>query len=240
MPYSGWFSTLEQVTDGISRQGLLQEALKVNMFPVIGSLVELAQNIHSDTSGTVGDSTYIAFLVLTLLGVVLAAFICNADKIIRNDGSKVILMKHPTWKSEIVGLWEVLKSDFYIVTMFPMFLASNWFYTYQFNVSGNQVSNKVAGKLDHFIRSPGMLTALLSVGFQPCPFQRAYKGIEYTALLVVTDYWCLCMGTTTRHHIGISQDSSPCWPNSPFRNHYGPVGRWLCLPKNIRSQFRQP
>lgn len=65
----------------------------------------------------------------------LALAICNADKIVRHDGSKVIIIKHPTWKSELLGLWEVLKSDYYIVALFPMFLASNWFYTYQFNVS---------------------------------------------------------------------------------------------------------
>lgn len=42
-------------------------------------------------------------------------------------------MKHPTWKTEIFGLWETLRSDPYIVSLFPMFFASNWFYTYQFN-----------------------------------------------------------------------------------------------------------
>lgn len=41
-------------------------------------------------------------------------------------------MKHPTWKSEIFGLWETLRSDAYIIFLFPMFFASNWFYTYQF------------------------------------------------------------------------------------------------------------
>lgn len=42
-------------------------------------------------------------------------------------------MKNPTWKTEIFGLWETLRSDPYIVFLFPMFFASNWFYTYQFN-----------------------------------------------------------------------------------------------------------
>jgi len=42
-------------------------------------------------------------------------------------------MKNPTWKTEIVGLWETLRTDLYILLLFPMFFASNWFYTYQFN-----------------------------------------------------------------------------------------------------------
>jgi hypothetical protein len=30
-------------------------------------------------------------------------------------------------------MWETIKSEPYIVLLFPMFFASNWFYTYQFN-----------------------------------------------------------------------------------------------------------
>ena len=42
-------------------------------------------------------------------------------------------MKNPTWWTEIIGLWQTFQSDPYIVLLFPMFFASNWFYTYQFN-----------------------------------------------------------------------------------------------------------
>lgn len=56
----------------------------------------------------------------------------DAHRVQRADGSHVVLMKHPSWRSELVGLWEVLKSDSYIVLLFPMFFASNWFYTYHF------------------------------------------------------------------------------------------------------------
>jgi hypothetical protein len=41
-------------------------------------------------------------------------------------------MKHPSWKSELLGLWETFQTDPYIVALFPMFLASNWFYVYHF------------------------------------------------------------------------------------------------------------
>ena len=66
------------------------------------------------------------------LGAVLAWSLVDARHILRADGSRVILMKHPTWQSEIYGLWEVLRSDNYILLLFPMFLSSNWFYTYHF------------------------------------------------------------------------------------------------------------
>jgi len=42
-------------------------------------------------------------------------------------------MKNPTWKSELLGLFDTLRSDPWVVALFPMFFCSNWFYTYQFN-----------------------------------------------------------------------------------------------------------
>ena len=87
--------------------------------------------MHS-TAGKVNDGTYIAFMVLMFLGFLLAWCLVPTKDVIRSDGSKVILMKHPSWKSEIIGLYEVVRTDPKIILLFPMFFASNWFYTYHF------------------------------------------------------------------------------------------------------------
>ncbi|ERF70972.1 hypothetical protein EPUS_09043 [Endocarpon pusillum Z07020] len=104
-----------------------------NMGAVIGSLVELGLNFHKDHNDTVSDGTYIGILILTFLGACLSWTLVDAKHVVRRDGSRIILMKHPTWKTEILGLWETLLSDPYVILLFPMFFASNWFYTYQFN-----------------------------------------------------------------------------------------------------------
>lgn len=85
------------------------------------------------TKEPVSDGTYIGFLVLTFLGACLSWTLVDAKHVVRRDGSRIILMKHPTWKTEILGLWETLRTDPYIIFLFPMFFSSNWFYTYQFN-----------------------------------------------------------------------------------------------------------
>ncbi|KAK3172048.1 hypothetical protein OEA41_004132 [Lepraria neglecta] len=103
-----------------------------NLGGVIGSLIPLGENIHSN-AGNVSDGTYIGFMVLTFLGACLALTLVDAHDVVRSDGSHVILMKHPSWRSEFLGLWEVLQTDIWIVFLFPMFIASNWFYSYQFN-----------------------------------------------------------------------------------------------------------
>jgi MFS family permease len=102
-----------------------------NLGAVIGALIPLGQNLHSH-SDKVQDGTYIAFIVLMAVGFVLAGFLCNPFFVRRSDGSRVIMMKNPTWKSEIKGMFQVLFTDWYILLMFPMFFASNWFYTYHF------------------------------------------------------------------------------------------------------------
>lgn len=92
----------------------------------------LGQNIHS-TAGEVNDGTYIAFIVLMTVGFFLAWGLSDSKYVKRKDGSKVIAIKHPTWSTEIKGLFETLKNDYFIVLLFPMFMASNWFTAYQFN-----------------------------------------------------------------------------------------------------------
>lgn len=94
--------------------------------------IPLGENIHS-TAGAVNDGTYIGFIVLTFIGLCLAWTLVDAHTVIRKDGSHVVLMKHPTWTSEIRGLYEVFITDPWIVLLFPMFLSSNWFYSYHFN-----------------------------------------------------------------------------------------------------------
>lgn len=42
----------------------------------------------------------------------------------RSDGSKVVPFRHPSWKSEILGLWVALRTDPSVLLLFPMFLAS--------------------------------------------------------------------------------------------------------------------
>ena len=92
------------------------------------------QNIHnSSSSSSVSDGTYIGFIVLTFCGALLALTLAPGNSIIRKDGSKVILMQNPTWKTELIGLWETLRTEPYVILLFPMFFASNWFYTYHFN-----------------------------------------------------------------------------------------------------------
>ncbi|KAF2014166.1 MFS general substrate transporter [Aaosphaeria arxii CBS 175.79] len=103
-----------------------------NMGAVIGGLVPLIQNVHS-TQSAVGNGTYIGFLALTVLGFACAFTLTRTSTVARKDGSGIEVIAHPSWKAELTGLWHVLRTEPLFVTLFPLFFASNWFYTYQFN-----------------------------------------------------------------------------------------------------------
>ncbi|KAJ4139735.1 hypothetical protein NW768_001078 [Fusarium equiseti] len=105
-----------------------------NMGAVIGSLIPLGTNFHTLKNADVSDGTYIGFIVLMFFGAALSLLLCNANDIIRKDGSYVILMKNPTWQSELVGLYETIRFEPFVIFLFPMFFSSNWFYVYQQNV----------------------------------------------------------------------------------------------------------
>ncbi|ODV88848.1 hypothetical protein CANCADRAFT_32301 [Tortispora caseinolytica NRRL Y-17796] len=104
-----------------------------NLGAVIGALIPLAQNIKIGTKGSVKDSTYATFLGLICAGIVLSSVLLSPSKVVHDDGSPVQIKETVGCKEEIMMLYKVLKSDTYILWLFPMFFASNWFYTYQFN-----------------------------------------------------------------------------------------------------------
>ncbi|KAI5459210.1 major facilitator superfamily domain-containing protein [Mariannaea sp. PMI_226] len=103
-----------------------------NLGAVIGGLVPLIQNISS-TADAVGDGTYIGFLALTLTGCCMAILLCKTDRVVRPDGSKIDHARQMSWKTELLGVWKVLRSQPTFLLLFPLFFSSNWFYTYQFN-----------------------------------------------------------------------------------------------------------
>ncbi|KAF7424751.1 hypothetical protein PC9H_010062 [Pleurotus ostreatus] len=112
--------------------------------------------------GVVGAS--IGFLVLTLIGVLIPLLMANPDNMIRTDGTKVTSPRHASWKAGVVGLWLTLRDDPMILLLFPMFFASNWFYTWQFNEYNGTVFNIRARSLNNLVYWMAQIVGSLLMG----------------------------------------------------------------------------
>ncbi|EGN94050.1 hypothetical protein SERLA73DRAFT_188606 [Serpula lacrymans var. lacrymans S7.3] len=134
-----------------------------NLGGVVGAAVSFGQNFDSTGNG-VGNGTYIGFLVLTMIGVLIPLLMVDPDKMIRTDGTKVTAPRHPSWKTEFYGLWIALRTDPMIVFLFPMFFASNWFYTWQFNDYNAALFNIRARSLNNFVYWLSQIVGSVSIG----------------------------------------------------------------------------
>ncbi|KAL8403548.1 hypothetical protein RB594_008713 [Gaeumannomyces avenae] len=135
-----------------------------NLGAVVGAFIPLGQNVNNIT-GPATDGTYIGFIVLMVLGATLALFLCNSTDVVREDGSKVIVMKNPSWQSEIWGLWEVLIEAPWIVALFPMFFSSNIFYAYQLNNMNGALFNTRTRSLNNLLYWLGQIFGAIFMGY---------------------------------------------------------------------------
>ncbi|KAF9040597.1 major facilitator superfamily domain-containing protein [Panaeolus papilionaceus] len=134
-----------------------------NLGGVVGAAVSFGLNFKSEAN-SVGNGTYIAFLILTLIGVTIPIFMVSPDKMIRTDGTKVTTPRHPSWKVELYGLWVTVKTDPMVLLLFPMFFASNWFYTWQFNDYNGALFNIRTRALNNLVYWTSQIAGSLIIG----------------------------------------------------------------------------
>ncbi|KAF8231542.1 MFS general substrate transporter [Tricholoma matsutake] len=126
-----------------------------NLGGIVGASLTLGQNFHST----------IVFLCLTCIGVSLPMLMADPGGMIRTDGTKVATPRHSSWKVEILGLYYALRQDPLIILLFPMFFASNWFYTWEFNDYNGTLFNIRARALNNLVYWISQIFGSLVIGF---------------------------------------------------------------------------
>jgi hypothetical protein len=105
-----------------------------NLGGVLGSLIPLGMNLTNNGTTGVSTGTYTVFVVIMAMGTVLCLLIAPPEKVVRKDGTKVEVHPNLGWKEEIKGVLRVV-FEWRILVLIPAFLASNWFYAYQFGIN---------------------------------------------------------------------------------------------------------
>jgi len=157
-----------------------------NLGGVVGSAVSFGTNFKN-TAGTVSNSTYIAFIVLTAVGIAIPYTMADPRKIVRSDGTKIIIPLHPSWKTQFYGLWLVLKNDPMILLLFPMFFTSNWFYTWQFNDFNDALFTIRGRSLNSFLYWTSQIFGSIGMSFiLDSKFRRRTRAFGGWGVLMLT------------------------------------------------------
>ena len=139
-----------------------------NLGGTIGSLISFGLNYHSK-SGTVSDSTYIAFVVVMLFGWALSVFVCSTESLSRKyHGARIAeetktLNVRNVWKAVVETLRIVV--DWKIVCLYPMFFNANVFYSYQQNNMNGMTFNLRSRSLNSALYWIAQMVAGLLFGF---------------------------------------------------------------------------
>ncbi|KAJ2376504.1 hypothetical protein IW150_001942 [Coemansia sp. RSA 2607] len=101
-----------------------------NLGGVIGGILPFAINFHSEKD-SLSDGVYIAFVVLECLGAAMGLALAPPAKVVRDDGSAVVLVKYTSAGKEAVEIAKLFLNPL-MLALLPMCFTSNFFYSYQF------------------------------------------------------------------------------------------------------------
>ncbi|KAF8580213.1 MFS general substrate transporter [Ramaria rubella] len=150
----------------------------------IGSVIALAINIQSGKFNAVSTSTYIAFIVITFVGIASAFFVLGPNRVIRTDGSLVKLQAKATVREEIQGIIRLF-TDWRMIALL-LFFASNYFYAYQGAINTAKFDGPTRA-LNATLESAGAIVGAIMIGYLVLDgklFARRTRG--YMGLGVVT------------------------------------------------------
>lgn len=122
----------------------------------------MATNWNRPEAAAASGTTYIVFLVLTLVGLGISIFLAQPKNVILPNGRPVEVARQPTWISEFKGLIFALRSDRMVILLFPFFLSSNWFYAYQFNAINGSGYFDIRGRVSVAFHKKGFHLTVLT------------------------------------------------------------------------------
>ncbi|KAG0083519.1 hypothetical protein BGZ93_009649 [Podila epicladia] len=103
-----------------------------NAGAVLGSVIAFVINKDVVVAKNLEDPTYIAFISLMAVGTLIALSLAPPSSVTHSNGDHIQIQKFPSWSGELVAVLKLFL-DWRMIVLIPMFLSSNWFYSYQFS-----------------------------------------------------------------------------------------------------------
>ncbi|OBZ90441.1 hypothetical protein A0J61_01514 [Choanephora cucurbitarum] len=153
-----------------------------NLGGILGSVIALALNLENEAGG-VSTGTYTAFVIIMLVGVAFSLVLSHPSQVVRPNGTRVAITKASDWKTELRGVLGVWK-EWRMICLIPAFLASNWFYSYQFRVNAVYFDASARALNDTMYWGMQIIGALL-IGFLLDNQAMTRRGRGLLALLLI-------------------------------------------------------
>ncbi|KAJ5790944.1 uncharacterized protein N7518_007955 [Penicillium psychrosexuale] len=100
-----------------------------NFGNIIGGAVSLGINHTVDKRGQVGYQTYLAFIAIQCLGLVIGPLLSNPEKVQRDDGTRIEAPRGIHWREELSAMWRLARSKS-ILLLVPLFWYFGWIQAY--------------------------------------------------------------------------------------------------------------
>ncbi|KAJ5213929.1 Major facilitator superfamily domain general substrate transporter [Penicillium cf. viridicatum] len=100
-----------------------------NFGNIIGGAVSLAINHKVKQRGQVGYQTYLAFIAIQCLGLVIGPLLSNPEKVQRDDGTRIEAPRGIHWCEELREMWRLARSRS-ILLLVPLFWYFGWIQAY--------------------------------------------------------------------------------------------------------------
>jgi len=200
---------------------------------VAGGLMQFGMNYHNE-GGSANAASYFAFIVVMILGALAApCLLAKPSTVMREDGTKV---EFETSDSPLEELWAALSviNDPFVWYNALFWLASNWFYTYDFSgFNGHQFNVRTRG-LNSALFWAGQMVAAWMFAFvldsRSAPMTRARRGLLLVLFLLIVSLGGALYGNFTGSCTGQGWDKDrPC--SLDFKDDF--QSAWLPMFINI-------
>ncbi|KZV77525.1 MFS general substrate transporter [Peniophora sp. CONT] len=167
----------------------------------LGAIIALAINIQHGGLSAVSTGTYLAFLIIMLIGTTSSLLVLPPASIVRGDGSLVKVQNLSSPREEIRSFFALFK-DWRMLALTPMFFASNYFYAYQGAINTFYFDGPTRA-LNAALEGAGAIVGALIIGIFVLDAprfkrrMRGWLGLAFVSVCAVTVWSCALVWQTS-------------------------------------------
>eukprot|EP00656_Telonema_subtile_P010941 TRINITY_DN15340_c0_g1_i3.p1 TRINITY_DN15340_c0_g1~~TRINITY_DN15340_c0_g1_i3.p1 ORF type:complete len:440 (-),score=106.14 TRINITY_DN15340_c0_g1_i3:120-1439(-) len=166
-----------------------------NSGAVLGSMMSMAANWQSEDSTEATDGTFLLFALFMCVGSLLPALMTPPENVVKEDGSRIQIQPGLSLVDEASGILKLFVNRS-LLMLAPLFVYSNFFYTFHFSLYNNRLFTVRAQGFNNIFYWGSQMAASFVLGKflddqQLSPRKRALWSLTSLAVLgSVTWLWC--------------------------------------------------